>query len=230
MSARARKYVVGLQAGLVGALTLAGVVSTALALPPVVATKDRQTKLDLTRGSGLDFRLLDCGVRVIEEQGRYFLVNGSQRVRIPKNAIKATQDNAWVEIAVNGTLLGIPLRAVWANLRTPADPVLGRGYVSGTIDSKHSTSVVHYFLVTTPDRALSEFRKHVPENSVHFVGDKGEPAVVVVLSPPSIESTSGYPLMDWHLSKWLRKPPLVQVDFECRENMLSKEMETSDGK
>lgn len=220
-----------MQLRLVGALLLLGLARTALALPPVVATKDQHTKLDLTQGAGRDFRLLACGVRVAHEHRGYSLVNGTQRVPIPKMAIKAIQDNVWVEIAVNGKFLGIPLRAIWANIRSEAEATIAQDRKSEAIGPRYATDAVHYFLVTTPDQVLSAFQRYAPEYELHLVGESGEPPVVVVLSPPGIDFTTGYSLTDWHLSEWMREPPLVQVDFECRNGAGARDaMEENHGK
>lgn len=189
--------------------------SVTYAMPPVSLTSDKRTKLDLTVKPMKGDDLLGCPLRIEEDGLAYFLVSGSKRVPVPKHAVKQMQDGSWVEIAVNGEMWGLPVRAAWIHYVPAQKTGNKQTYTSSAEEAQFGTSVAHIFVGAPRRDVIARIHGALPNARLVASDDPGNRHVLIVLNPATLVPTTGYSMMNWHLSKWLRRSPLTQIDYEC---------------
>lgn len=187
----------------------------------VLLTDDRTTTLDLTSKEGAAVDLFECGLYVLEESGNTYLVHSKGRLPVPKLAMKRMMDDGLVEVDTKGTLLGLKLVSMLLPYsREPGKFSSPYKFKEGSDRNRGTAPVfeeggMHFFVAEREFKIAATIKRKLPKTRFIPTKDLENGSEVILLNPAYLHPVGGYPLADYFLSEWLRKPPLIQIDYNC---------------
>jgi hypothetical protein len=189
--------------------------NVALALPPVILTDDQTTKLDLTSESAASINLLDCYLRVEGQSPNFRLVHSKGELPIPLLAIKTMQDGVSVEIAVQGTLAGLPVNRML--LHYVKNPINYFTYSKSPPSRNANNGKLFpqtqiYFLIQGEEAKVAPALKKKFGKKKVFVqpSDITDERVIILFSRPDLENVGGYGFYPW-----FQMSQVTQVEYHC---------------
>ncbi len=188
----------------------------------VLLTDDKTTTLDLTSKEGVAVDLFECGLYVLEEGGNAYLVHSKGRLPMPKLAMKRMMDDGLVEVDTKGALLGLKLVSMLLPYsREPGKfPNPYKFEDKPNWNNKSNDRVLEdggmtFFVAERELKIAAILKRKLPKT--RFIPSKklGNENVVILLNPAYLHAVGGDSAIDYFLSEWLRKPPLIQVEYGC---------------
>lgn len=193
----------------------------AYAEDPVLLTQDQTTVLDLTSKEGASVDLLECNLSVLEESGNLYLVHSNGKLPIPRLAVKRMMDDGIVEVDTKGSLLGLKLVSMLLPYsREPGKFSAPYVFKESSVQPRNggnlfSDSSMTFFISASEFKIASTIKRILPKTKFIPSKNLGNENVVILLNPAYLQAAGGDSAIDYFLSEWLRKPPLVQIEYEC---------------
>jgi hypothetical protein len=189
--------------------------NTAVALAPVILTSDQTTKLDLTNNEAKSVNLLDCHLHVEGHAPNFKLVHSNGELPIPLLAVKSIQDDAFVEIAVQGSLVGQPVNRIFLHYaKNPTEYLeYSRTAPSRNVNNgKSFPQASIFFLIQGEEaRVALALKQQIGKEEVYIEPNEiQDERVIVLFSNQNIENTGGY-----GIKSWFGIHQTTQVEYEC---------------
>jgi hypothetical protein len=187
----------------------------------VLLTDDKTITLDLTSKEGAAVDLLECGLYVLEEGGNTYLVHSKGKLPVPKLAMKRMMDGGLVEVDTKGALQGLKLVSMllpyshgYGKFSTPYK-FKDSSDQHGNDGNLFSESSMTFFISASESKIASTIKKKLPKAKLIPSKELGNENVVILLNPAYLNAVGGDSAIDYFLSEWLRKPPLIQIEYQC---------------
>lgn len=199
------------------AVVVSYLTNSAFALPPVVLTTDKHTALELVKFKGVPINIFDCQLRVEGVQPNFELVHSNGRLQIPTLAVKKIQDDAFVDVKVNGLLNGARVTRLWLPYSPTRNGVFrGRWQGAAYGDKPENWGNSFSILVNSPKTAvMSSAKKRDSTLLVRDLGSKSpydKRKIISILNGVDLaHDTTGYGIELW--SDIARKA--TTVDYQC---------------